>query len=118
MYTATELAAAGMLTGTISSLSLNVTGVSSSAPYQGFTIKMGCSTLNDMTGGWVTGLATVYTPTNFTPVVGVNTFTLTSTYDWDGTSNLIVEFCFNNGIVNYTLSDAVTVSVTTLPMNY
>ena len=118
MYTATELAAAGMLTGTISSLSLNVTTVSSTAPYQGFTIKMGCSNLNDMTGGWITGLSTVYTPTNYTPVVGVNTFTLTSTYDWDGNSNLVVEFCFNNGISNWTQSDAVTVSVTTAALNY
>jgi len=118
MFKATELAASGLLTGTISALSFNVTSVLSSAPYQGFTIKMGCSSLADMTGGWVTGLSPVYTPTNFTPVVGVNTLPLTSTFDWDGNSNLIVEFCFNNGISNWTQSDAVTVSVTTAPLNY
>ncbi len=118
MYTATELAASGLLTGTISSLSLNVTTITSTAPYQNFTVKMGCSSLTDMTGGWVTGLATVYSPTNFTPVIGANVIPFTNTFDWDGTSNLIVDFCFNNGISNWTNNDAVTVSVTTAAMNY
>ena len=41
-----------------------------------------------------TGLTQVYTA-NVIPVAGINTFTLATPYEWDGASNLVIEFCYS-----------------------
>ena len=62
----------------------------------GMEVRMGC-TDRERWGAAIdtfeTGLTPVMNPFLFTPVGGVNTFTLDNPYQWDGTSNLIVEFC-------------------------
>lgn len=110
LYTAAELNAMGFIGGKITEVALNVITVSSSQPYSNFNIKMGCTSLNDFTtvSDFVPGLTTVYTNPSFTPVVGWNNFVLTTSYDWDGISNIIVEICFDNN--SWTSSDAVQYS--------
>ena len=41
-------------------------------------------------------LSNVFSPQNIIVNLGWNTFQLTTAYEWDGISNLIVEVCFNN----------------------
>lgn len=111
LYSAAELQAAGITTSaTLTSLRFNITSKSSTAPYNNFTIKMGCTNLTSLSG-FVGGLTPVYGPTSFTSAVGNNNFTLTTPYDWDGTSNVIVEICFDN--TDWTNSDAVQYTATT-----
>lgn len=38
----------------------------------------------------------IYGPTNYTSVAGWNTFNLTNGFDWDGSSNIVIETCFDN----------------------
>jgi hypothetical protein len=38
----------------------------------------------------------VYGPVNYTAVVGVNTHSFTTPFNWDGTSNVVIQTCFNN----------------------
>lgn len=64
-------------------------------------IKMKLTATNSMTDFDYAGLQLCYdiptAPYNFNPVVGWNTHTFNvSNFQWDGTSNVIVEFCFNN----------------------
>jgi hypothetical protein len=58
---------------------------------------MGCTAADDITAGtWFAGLTTVYGPTSVSSVNGWNTFILTSPFDWTGSSNIVVEVCFDN----------------------
>ena len=101
LYTAAELTAQGLVPGSeISTVGFNVTAFTSPYTYEGFTIKMGGTSQSSLTTTFVAGLATVYGPSDLT-LTGTAPFTtshtLTTPFVWDGTSNLVVEFCFNNG---------------------
>jgi hypothetical protein len=70
-----------------------------------FTIRMGCvdNSIDSLTG-YVSDnyLTTVYTA-NYTAVNGWNTHILQTPYNWDGQSNLVIDFCFinqTNGNIN------------------
>ncbi|MCX7696970.1 MAG: hypothetical protein N2Z72_04655 [Bacteroidales bacterium] len=91
---ASELQSVGFTGGNINSISFEVTSVG--VPYQNFTLSMGTTSQNAMTTTFVSGLQQVYAVSSFTPVVGVNTITFTNPFYWDGTSNLVIEFCWSN----------------------
>lgn len=91
---ASELITAGLTPGNIDRISFNVQSTNG-ATHNGFTISLGC-TKTDVLNGFVTGLTPVYGPVNHTPTVGWNDHVFTTPYFWDGSSNLIVETCFNN----------------------
>lgn len=97
---ATELTAAGIAAGPITSLGFEPT--TSGSTYQGFTVQIGSSVSNTApTATFLSGLSTVYLGTGanngFTPVAnavntlafGTGTGTSTS-YNWDGISNIVV----------------------------
>ena len=91
---ASELTAAGLAAGNISSLALNITSVGTT--YNGFSISMGATTQTVMTTAFVSPLATVFGTTNVTPVVGINTYNFASPFVWDGTSNVIIQITWSN----------------------
>lgn len=95
LYTAADLQAAGLASGTITDLAFNITQKNSIYPFNGFTIKIGCTSATGITS-FLSGLTTVYGPVSYTSTTGVNSFALTTPFDWDGTSNLVVEVCFDN----------------------
>lgn len=101
IYTAAELSAAGLKAGNITELSLDVLQKLSTIPYSGFTIGMkntASTTLSTVTG-LEAGVTTVYNG-NFTSAVGVNTFVLSTPFNWDGTSTLLIEMCYDNAAAN------------------
>ncbi len=111
LYHAADLVAAGMTkSGTITEIAFNVAVKGSSAPYNTFTIKMGC-TLDTDISTWYAGLSTVLGPTSISTVAGWNTHALTSPFDWDGTSNIVVEVCYDN--TGYTSDDDIYYTTTT-----
>lgn len=103
LYLASELTAAGMQPGTIKSVAFNVLTKNSTNPFNGYSIKIGCSNQSTLSG-YVPGLSLVYT-SNYSTVTGWNILSLNTTYDWDGTSNIIVEVCFDNS--SYTNNDVI-----------
>ena len=98
LYTKAELNAAGITgAGNITSMVVKVTNKTSTLPYNGFTISMGNTTTTDMQFGFANAsLSQVYSG-NYSTVAGDNTFNFTTPFAWDGTSNIIVNFCFDNG---------------------
>ncbi|MGB0806582.1 MAG: gliding motility-associated C-terminal domain-containing protein [Salibacteraceae bacterium] len=97
LFTAAELYAMGMATGgKITSLAFDVTQVGTNNTMNNLEIKMGCTSVSDLSGGWETGLVTVLPAANYTPIAGWNTHQFTNAYDWDGVSNVVVEMCSNN----------------------
>lgn len=104
IYKAGELVAAGLKAGSITALSFNITKHSNAAfVYKGFTIKVGQTTQSfvtdyvNHTGAPVSdaSLTTVYSA-NYTTVNGTNTFNFSTPLTWDGTSNIVVNLCFDN----------------------
>lgn len=93
---ASELQAAGVQAGTISDIVFDVSTKTSGGPYLDLTIKMGCTTLDEL-NAYVEGLPTVdYNAQYFTVQGFANTHNLDNPFDWDGSSNVIIEVCFEN----------------------
>ncbi len=92
---ASELSAQGMSAGNIYSLGFQV-GNAEGAPLTDFTIGMQLTSATDVSGPLASGFTTVYGPQTYTESNGWNTHTFSSPFYWDGTSNLLIETCFNN----------------------
>ena len=90
---ATELRAMGMLKGEIESLSFYV-NTASGGGYSNFTVKIGTTNLTELST-FETALTTIYS-NGYSEVVGWNTYTFNTPYNWDGVSNVVIETCFKN----------------------
>ncbi len=110
LYRASELTAAGMESGYITEIKWDVISLpAGTGATEGFTLKLlstGVSALGLTT--WESGATIVWGPTNYTPVLGANTFVLDELFFWDGSSNLIVEICGGNTAFAYTKNARVT----------
>ncbi|MES2565346.1 MAG: T9SS type A sorting domain-containing protein [Bacteroidota bacterium] len=92
VYTATELNAAGLIAGNITSISYSISTLGDAATNSNYTVKCGTTAIAAFTNFIpTTGFSTVYTPAVYTHSVGLNTITFNSPYIWDGSSNLVVE---------------------------
>ena len=102
LYKASELQAMGLVGGVITELAFEVTDMNNAtSTFNDYTIKMKCTGVNDLST-WESGLTTVFSPQNINVSVGWNILSFTTGYDWDGTSNIIVEVCYNNLSTPYT----------------
>ncbi len=91
---ASELTAAGMAGGNLTSLGINVVAADGIA-LTGLTISVAHTALAAQPATLITGLSQVYTGT-YTPVTGLNTFNFQAPFSWNGTSNIIIQFCWGN----------------------
>lgn len=96
LFLASELRNMGLKAGSIRKLEWKVTQKNSTLPYNGFSIKIGCTPMSDLSGGYASVANYVYSASSYTSTLGWNTFELSTPYNWDGTSNLIVEVCYDN----------------------
>jgi hypothetical protein len=98
IISAGELIAAGLVSNRqITALAFNVITKNSTAAFTGFTISMAnTSTTNLSTGFDATSVTQVYS-NNLTTATGWNTITLSTPFTWDGSNNLLVQVCFDNG---------------------
>lgn len=97
LYRASDLIAAGVQGGQITSIAFNVVSNNGPLVYNGYTVKMGCTTGNALNTIWVGGLTTVYNPKPTFPTPGWSTLPFDVPFDWDGQSNIVIEVCFDNG---------------------
>lgn len=95
-----ELNAAGINAGKISSLAFHILNLNNSVTtYTNFSIKMGCTALNALPDvsssaqAFVPSLETVYANPTQTLTTGWLTHSFNQSYIWDGVSNLIIEIC-------------------------
>ena len=108
IYLQSEIGAAGRIT----SLALDVTTVPGQA-MNACTIRLKHTALASYaSNAWEnTGWTTVYSAATTISTTGLATFTFTTPFDYNGTSNLMVDFSFNNTF--YTDDGYVRVSATT-----
>jgi hypothetical protein len=126
---ASEMTAAGFAAGNISSLAFNVTALGAGTVAQsGFTIKMAHTAVTAMSGtGYATptgSFSTVYGPATVgLPAIGYNTFNFSSSFNWDGVSNILLDICHDNDINGtcatcYSSSSTVAYTATTYNSTY
>jgi len=104
IYKASELSAAEISAGNITSLQLYISSKLSSRPFTNFSLKMGHTNTSYLVDGSVNvvgGMTTVYSTSSLSTISGWNTFTLGTPFAWNGISNLAIEICYDN-----TTSDA------------
>ena len=95
LYRASELIAAGVQAGKISSISWNISSISGTTAYPNFTIKMKCTSAQDLTSTAFdnTALTQVYFAPTANISVGWNTYNFATAYEWDGVSNILIDVC-------------------------
>jgi hypothetical protein len=104
LYAADELTAAGMAAGSVQSVGLQVSAPGS-PPMNNFVIRMMNSSLTSLDAE-APGATQVYSNPAYAPAgTGWQNLTLTSPFEWDGMSNVILEYCFDNS--EYSASSSV-----------
>ena len=99
IFRASELNSLGMTEGFIRGVALDVTKKLSWVPYKDFTISLDCTSDSVLYGGSMidTGFTPVYL-NDLTTVNGWNKLIFDTAYYWDGISNLVIQFCFDNTV--------------------
>jgi len=97
LFTAAELNAAGIgVNSAFTKIGFNVLTASAQA-MSGFNVKFQATAQTSLTGfvttgTWFTGFSGSYT----VPGTGIQDITMTNPYLWNGTSNVIIEICYDN----------------------
>jgi len=113
LYTKELLAAQGLGAGTITQLRINVATLGSTIPYISYRIAMANTDRQSITAiDNATSFTDVYS-SFYDPTLGVQTFVLSTPFEYDGQGGLLVQFCSDNE--NYTESDIVTSTTVSYP---
>lgn len=112
LFLASELTAAGVTPGNINGLSFTATNLNASDPYLNYNIAMATTTLTNITAFQAAGFVTNYSAQTYSPVLGANVHNFSTPFVWNGTSNIIVETCFDNTSIGYSNNVSVEQSST------
>ena len=96
LFLASELHSYGISAGKITEIAWETVAQNNAVDtFYSYKVNMGCTNSNSLTN-WENNLTNVFSPQDFTVSLGWNNLVLTSPYEWDGFSNLVIEICFNN----------------------
>lgn len=114
IFRANELTAAGLQAGLISGLAFDIASIAGTTNYTAFRLGMAC--VPDSTAAnWIPNVPEVMAPQNITIAAGWNWHNFDAPYMWDGTSNIVLEVCFNNsGFTNNSSTNSTTTSYTSV----
>ena len=96
LYKASELLAAGITKGPITSLQLYIYTKNTTGNFNAFTVKLGSGTSDYLSEGTSTDFITVYNNAALSTTLGWNSFNFSTPYVWDGISSLVVDYCYNS----------------------
>ena len=96
LYRSGELAASGVTNGIIQGLGFYVDDIHGTSTFSKYTIKLKCTNKNVMSAAFEAGAVQVFSPKIVTIQKGWNYHAFNTGYDYDGSSNLIVEICYEN----------------------
>ncbi len=109
IYQASELTAAGMTAGWITQIGFNVTATNGCTNMSNYRFYAGLTTTGAFPStAFLTTPALVYQTATYNPVAGINTHTLTTPFQWDGTSNILIQISTDITTYNSNASMAYT----------
>jgi hypothetical protein len=96
LYVVEDIYDAGGVPGSITRIGFNFWSVGPAM--NGFQIRMAHTSLTNLNGGLVSAdWVTVYSTSSYqAPGTGWQYFNLTTSFEWNGTDNLLIEICFDN----------------------
>ncbi|MEO8111749.1 MAG: Calx-beta domain-containing protein [Ginsengibacter sp.] len=100
LYLASDLVSSGVRPGLINDVAFTVNSKASAAPFQGFTIKVGTTSATNLSTGFVASAFQTITSGDYNTSFGINQFTIPGGFNWNGSSNLVFEFCYDNSAVS------------------
>ncbi|MGK0388946.1 MAG: hypothetical protein ACI94Y_001679, partial [Maribacter sp.] len=95
LWTVAELSGAGISAGDITSLRMDLSSLGANTDFLRIAMKTTAQTALDAGNIETAGFADVYF-LNTTLAMGENSFNFNTPFTWDGTSNILVEFSYNN----------------------
>ncbi|MFY7884247.1 MAG: hypothetical protein ACOVOV_05315, partial [Dolichospermum sp.] len=96
LVSAAEMTAAGFGAGNLTALTFNVTSGASPNGYSNYTISLANTSTSVLTNTFSTvALTQVYSAATYSSVVGDNVHTFDVPFAWDGTSNILINICYN-----------------------
>lgn len=95
LYLASELQAAGMGAGFITSIKYDIQSLNTfSGTIEQLSISIGSTATASLDPAtWETGTIQVMAPIDFTPTLGINEIIFSAPFFWNGTDNIIIETC-------------------------
>ena len=112
---ASELTSAGMSAGNINSIAFNVLNVNSCPALSNYSVSVGTTTASSVSAYFTAGLTSVFSVASYQPINGWNTITFQNAYNWDGTSNIVVQICSNNS--SYVSNGNASIALTSTTYN-
>lgn len=118
IFTAAELTSAGLSAGSqISAISFYVRTKNSTGSIENFTISLAHTSTSNFSSAFLApSFTTCYTGNVTTVANSWNTHTFTTNFTWDGTSNIIVQSCFDDN--SYSSSDEYYYQITSDNVHY
>lgn len=95
LYTAAEMTAAGMTAGLIHGIAFNVGSTNSATAPANYSLKMDNGPSGNLASTSWYASTVRFTSSTYTPIPGWNYIPLTPAYNWDGTSNVVIEICYD-----------------------
>lgn len=96
-----ELQSLGFSSGKIKSVSLNVASLAGTTTYKNFQIQMKAIPNVGSLTSIQSGLQNVFGPQTVNITTGWNTFYFTTPLQWNGSTSIIIQFCFNDSVQTF-----------------
>ena len=124
LWTAAELTSNGLSAGNITGIALNLSSLGSNISNLRIRIKTTNQTALNSNSPELTGFTEVYYLNTNLSVIGLNRFNFYTPFNWNGTSNIILEYSYTNSsvgtnhIVNGSSSSFVSALTNSTPDSY
>jgi len=96
---ASELSTSGVIGNRqLTAIAFNIITKNSTQAFTGYTISIGHTTSTNLSSGFISPTFTQVYNGNYTvPGTGWQTITFSTAFTWNGTDNIVVQVCFDNG---------------------
>ena len=107
LVTAAELTTAGLVGNrNLTALAFDVLTKNSAQAFTGYTISLGHTAATNLSTGFISPTFIQVYSGNYTVTgTGMQTINFSTPFTWDGTSNIVVQVCFDNGAGSSTTSN-------------
>jgi hypothetical protein len=114
LYTADEITAGGLSAGNMTGLKLDMSTIGATVPFMRISLKATDKVELSATDPDLDGFTEVYFLNTSFDATGLHDFNFYQDFEWDGTSNVIVEFTFTGSAGNNGINGDITPNISAL----